>query len=108
MSQLLNDEELENKIDSLLKYHEKAIRDDIANHISGDKIRDSYITLVDSRSQFKNFVKSQKIAHGEIERERYLESVLRVRAKDTPDMTVKELYEGTFKQKHDLRGANNV
>lgn len=39
--------------------------------------------------------------------QRHLKSVLRSRAKTNPDMTVKELYEGIFEQKHDYRGATH-
>lgn len=49
--------------------------------------------------------KAEMIAHADMESQKYLESVLRVRAKYTPNMTVKELYDGEFNQKHDLRGA---
>ena len=35
----------------------------------------------------------------------YLQSVLRSRAKTNPDITIKELYEGLYEQKHDYRSA---
>lgn len=41
----------------------------------------------------------------EQEKRAYLQSVLRSRAKTNPDVTIKELYEGLYEQKHDYRAA---
>jgi len=84
-------------LDEIVKDIEQWVRADVANHVNGNKTRDPEITRIEAKQAINNYINSREKS--------YLKSVLRSRAKTNPDMTIKELYEGLYEQKHDYRGA---
>ena len=54
-------DELRKQLDEILDSHEREIRKDISNHVSGDKSRNSAFTHIDARKQLEQLLQSQTL-----------------------------------------------